>query len=76
MPVAGGTSGLCNGSSPSAGEWASVELIAAGELSSNASADPIRTVLSRSLTLRSYDGIIPLSTAPRARGPREISTCS
>ena len=26
--------------------------------------------------LRSYCGSIPFTTAPRARGPREISTCS
>ena len=45
-------------------------------LSSNAVAEPSFTVLSKSPTLRSYDGITPLSTAPRARGPREIRTCS
>jgi hypothetical protein len=44
--------------------------------SSSAAADPRVTAFSRSLTLRSYCGSIPLSTAPRARGPREISTCS
>src|ERR1700680_1044063 len=45
-------------------------------LFSNAVAEPSFTVLSKSPTLRSYDGITPLSTAPRARGPREIRTCS
>jgi hypothetical protein len=44
--------------------------------SSSAAADPSVTEFSRSLTLRSYCGSIPFSTAPRARGPREISTCS
>ena len=44
--------------------------------SSRAADDPILTVFSKSLTLRSYAGINPYSTAPRARGPREISTCS
>src|ERR1700739_4389638 len=38
----------------------------------NSAAEPSVTELSRSPTCRSYLGIIPLSTAPRARGPREI----
>ena len=44
--------------------------------SSKASADPCFTELSRSPTWRSYFGIIPFRTAPRARGPREMRTCS
>ena len=44
--------------------------------SSSGAAEPSFTEFSRSPTWRSYLGIIPLSTAPRARGPREISTCS
>ena len=39
-------------------------------------ADPCFTLPSKSLTRRSSFGIIPLSTAPRALGPSEISTCS
>ena len=35
-------------------------------------AEPSFMVLSRSPTLRSSAGIMPLRTAPRARGPREI----
>ena len=44
--------------------------------SSSGAADPSFTELSKSPTCRSYLGIIPLRTAPRARGPREINTCS
>ena len=44
--------------------------------SSSGAADPSFTEVNRSPTLRSYLGIMPLRTAPRARGPREIRTCS
>src|SRR5207253_2271265 len=47
-----------------------------GDDTSSSSADPCLTLSNRSLTLRSSLGMIPFSTAPRARGPREISTCS
>ena len=51
-------------------------VVGAAVASTSAAAEPILTEFNRSLTLFSSAGMMPLSTAPWARAPREISTCS
>ena len=58
------------------GESPAPTLVAPLGAASSGAAEPSFTEFSRSPTLRSYSGIMPLRMAPRARGPREIRTCS